>query len=304
MGRGLRWSPASGSDHTNGYPASAGVLGAAGPAGAAGSAAPITPAGSLTVSLVIPAKNESANLAWVLSQIPRGVHEVILIDGHSVDDTLEVARRMRPDIIIVHENGSGKGAALRTGFELATGDVIVMIDADGSMQPLEMVRFLALTGEGFDLVKGSRFMAGGGSSDITPLRRAGNRGLVTLVNILFGSRFTDLCYGYIAFQRKHLHLLDLDADGFEIEAQLILRAVRNGLIVTEVPSHEAPRQNGESQLRTMRDGARVLRTVMRERRRARRDVPHDVVLDLTVIDGGGGSANPTSAKRSWPAEVG
>jgi glycosyltransferase involved in cell wall biosynthesis len=269
------------------------VLGAAGPAGAAGSAAPNTPAGSLSVSLVIPAKNESANLAWVLSRIPRFVSEVILIDGHSVDDSLEVARRMRPDILIVHENGSGKGAALRTGFELATGDVIVMIDADGSMQPAEIIRFLTLTNEGFDLVKGSRFMAGGGSSDITPLRRAGNHVLVTLVNLLFGSRFSDLCYGYIAFQRKHLPALDLDADGFEIEAQIILRAVRNGLVVTEVPSHEAPRQNGESQLRTIRDGSRVLRTVLRERsRRVQRRLPEEAILDLTVT------------RRGWPAEVG
>lgn len=303
MGRALRWSPTSTTDHQR-KTASAGVLGAAGPAGAAGSAAPITPAGSLSVSLVIPAKNESANLAWVLSQIPGFVAEVILIDGHSVDDTLEVARRMRPDIIIVHENGSGKGAALRTGFEFATSDVIVMIDADGSMQPAEMIRFLALAGEGFDLVKGSRFMAGGGSSDITPLRRAGNRGLVTLVNVLFGSRFSDLCYGYIAFQRKHLSTLGLDADGFEIEAQLILRAVRCGLIVTEVPSHEAPRQSGESQLRTLRDGARVLRTVLRERCRPAPRRHRDVFLDLTVIEGDGQPAHATGTTRGWPAEVG
>jgi hypothetical protein len=260
-----------------------------------------------TVSVVIPAKNESANLRWVLERIPPYVHEIIVIDGHSIDDTASVALRSGPNVLVVPEAAPGKGSALRTGFERASGDIIVMLDADGSMRPQEMGRYISLLGDGFDLVKGSRFMAGGGSSDITTLRRIGNRHLIIAVNLLFGSHFTDLCYGFCAFHRRHLDVLSLDAPGFEIEAQLIVRALRAGLCITEVPSVEEQRRSGESQLRSVRDGVRVLRTILRERRRVASPVPDDVVIDLTDDSTtphhpaalGEPAGRPRSAAEAW-----
>ena len=100
---------------------------------------------------------------------------------------------------------------------------------------------------------------------MTPLRDMGNRCLLLLANVLFGSSHTDLCYGYAAFRREAFQDLELTADGFEIEAQLFLRARRRGLRVTEVPSFEAPRREGNSNLNTFRDGWRVLRTIVGER---------------------------------------
>jgi cellulose synthase/poly-beta-1,6-N-acetylglucosamine synthase-like glycosyltransferase len=91
-----------------------------------------------TVSLVIPVKNEARNIAWVLEQIADDVDEVILVDGNSTDATLITARSCRPDIKVVSQEGTGKGSALRTGFLAATGDIIVMMDADGSMAPQEI----------------------------------------------------------------------------------------------------------------------------------------------------------------------
>jgi len=220
--------------------------------------------GSGSISVVIPTKNEARNVAWVLEQIPAWVDEIVLVDGRSTDGTVEAAIRARPDVIVVEQEPRGKGAALQAGFAAATGDIIVMLDADGSMHPHEMSRYVALLASGFDLVKGSRFMAGAASTDITWLRHLGNSVLLRLTNILHRTRFTDLCYGYCAFRRNVLGKLQLTATGFEVETQLIVRACIAGLAITEVPSLESTRRYGQSNLRTFRDGRRVLWTLLRE----------------------------------------
>jgi len=215
------------------------------------------------VSLVIPTKNEAANIAFVLEQVPSCVDEIILVDAHSVDATLVTARFYRSDLLVISQPGTGKGDALRAGFEAATGDVIVMIDADGSMSPQEIPRLLFFLANGYDYVKGSRFVGGGASLDITPLRRLGNQGLVFMMNRLYDTHMTDLCYGFCAFHRRYLSFLDLSTPGFEIETQMTICAVRAGLRVAEVPSLEMPRRAGHSNLHTFRDGTRVLRTLLR-----------------------------------------
>jgi glycosyltransferase involved in cell wall biosynthesis len=222
-----------------------------------------------TVSLVMPVKNEARNIAWVLEQIADDVSEVILVDGNSTDATLITARSCRPDIRVVPQEGTGKGSALRTGFLAATGDIIVMMDADGSMVPQEIRHYLYFLANGYDFVKGSRFIAGGGSLDITTFRRLGNRFLLAVFNTLYGGDLTDLCYGFCAFHRRYLELLALSATGFEIEAEMVVRAMQAGLRIAEVPSLELPRRAGKSNLHSIRDGIRVLRTVLRAHRSGR-----------------------------------
>jgi glycosyltransferase involved in cell wall biosynthesis len=216
------------------------------------------------LSIVVPALNEAANLPHVLPLLPPDA-EVILVDGLSSDGTAAVARELRPDVVVIEEPPVGKGAALRAGFSRATGEIIVMLDADGSTDPREIPRFVEALLDGADFVKGSRALARGGSEDLTVVRNAGNRALTATVNILFGTRFTDLCYGYIAFWRHCLPYIHPDCDGFEVETQLALRAGRAGLRIREVPSFETKRINGLSHLRTVRDGARVCSTIARER---------------------------------------
>jgi glycosyltransferase involved in cell wall biosynthesis len=218
-----------------------------------------------TISFVIPTLNEARNLRSLLPRIPAWAHEIIIVDGRSTDGTVEIARELRKDVRIVMEPKRGKGAALQAGFRAAAGDIIVMLDADGSMAPEEAILFVGALMSGADLVKGSRFMQGAGSEDISIIRRLGNWGLTQLVRLLYGCSFSDLCYGYVAFWRKHVETLQCDCDGFEIETLINVRALKRRLKIVEVASFEAPRISGESNLRAVRDGIRVLRTILRER---------------------------------------
>jgi glycosyltransferase involved in cell wall biosynthesis len=232
------------------------------------------------VSVVIPTLNEARNLAHVFAALPAGLHEVIVVDGHSTDGTPDIARQLLPDVRVVMQTRKGKGNALACGFAAATGDIIVMIDADGSTDPAEIPRFVSALTSGADFAKGSRFAraVGAGSSDITTLRRLGNRVLGIAVNAMFDTRYSDLCYGFNAFWARHAPVFGLSAnspgqlavwgDGFEIETLLNLRAAAAGLAITEVPSFEHARLNGTSNLNTFRDGLRVLRTILTEWRRA------------------------------------
>jgi glycosyltransferase involved in cell wall biosynthesis len=217
-----------------------------------------------TVSVVIPTLNEAKNIPWVLNRIPSYVDEVVIVDGRSHDNTAGVAKAIREDVVIVNEPRPGKGAALRAGFAAASCDVVVMLDADGSMDPQEIGWFVAPLQHDYDFVKGSRYVTGGGSEDLTWLRNAGNRALTELANTVLRSNYSDLCYGYIAFRRECLSVLELESDGFEIETELIVRAAKAGLRIAEVPSIELDRISGDSNLQTFRDGWRVLRTMARE----------------------------------------
>ena len=231
------------------------------------------------VSVVIPALNEARNLPHVFAELPDGLHEVIVVDGNSVDDTVATARRLRPGVRIVTQNRCGKGNALACGFAAATGDIIAMVDADGSADPAEIPQFVRALLDGADFAKGTRFAAGGGSSDITRLRRLGNRMLSGLVNVLCRTKYSDLCYGYNAFWRRHVPVFGLDTetdvpagsgarlwgDGFEVETLINVRIAQAGLRVTEVASYEHSRIHGVSNLNAVRDGWRVLRTILAER---------------------------------------
>jgi glycosyltransferase involved in cell wall biosynthesis len=200
-----------------------------------------------------------------MPRIPAWVKEVIIVDGHSRDDTVAVARRLRPDVRIVMEQRRGKGAALRAGFAEARGDIIVMLDADGSMDPAEIILFVGALMSGADYAKGTRFIQGAGTEDMSLFRMAGNSGLTRAVRLLYGGSFSDLCYGYIAFWREHRALFQGEYNGFEIETVMNVRALKARLKVVEVASFEANRLFGESNLRAIPDGWRVMKAILRER---------------------------------------
>ncbi len=242
-----------------------------------------------TVSVVIPYLDEEQNLALVLDGLPASLNEVVLVDGQSRDHSTEVAREHRPDAVFIDQHSPGKGAASIAGLLAATGDIVVLMDADFSMISIDIYRFVERLLAGADVVHGSRNLPGGGSSDFTRVRAAGNTALTRIANLFFGVRWSDLTFGYMAMWRDvittmHLaglidgpaHPLYMPEDGtrnrpnayghgFEVEVLMLCRAARVGLVVEEVPSFERKRRQGTSSLNALRDGLRVAKALARER---------------------------------------
>lgn len=207
--------------------------------------------------------NEEENLSHVLPKIPGWVDEVLLVDGHSADKTVEVAKKLCPDIHILYQPGKGKDKALKYGFKHAQGDIIVTIDADGATNPEEMQKFIEPLLNGYDFAKGSRFLK------IRPMkmpwhRHLGNWVLVTEANLIFSTRYTDLCSGYNALWKKSWQRIDLP-DKFGYEPLITLRAKRAGLKIIEIPCSDKGRISGSSKLPNWRQGWGAFKAILKER---------------------------------------
>jgi glycosyltransferase involved in cell wall biosynthesis len=214
------------------------------------------------VSVVICALNEEDSIPMVLSKMPANLCEVLLVDGHSSDNTIALARQIYPGIKVIIQDGVGKGAALRTGFRHAVGDIIVTIDADGSMDPADTVQLIDALYEGNDFVKGSRFLRKKDSDDMTLIRLIGNKIFAWITSMLFGYRSTDVTYGYNGFWRDKYQTGELSSNGFSIETEMYLHAIKKHLKIREIAVHEFNRHGGQAKLRTFRDGWLILRTIL------------------------------------------
>lgn len=214
------------------------------------------------VSLIVCALNEAGNVGRVLREVPTVVDEILVVDGGSTDGTREEALaagggRAR----VLRQWGRGKGDAVLTGLDEARGERLVLMDADGSMDPREIPDLLAALADS-DVAKGTRKLPGGGSADLTRFRQLGNSAFCLLANALHGARFTDLCYGLIALRREALEGVRVRAQGFDIEADLLLSLHRAGRRIVEVPSFERRRLSGHSHLDALRDGFQILRRIV------------------------------------------
>ena len=236
-----------------------------------------------SVSLIIPAMNESATLTSIIDSVPEYVDEIIVIDGRSKDNTFEIASNHPRVNKVLRQRSRGKGAALSLGFAVATCDLVAIIDADGSMDPAELKDFLNMFTQA-EIVKGSRSKKlGGTSADLTVFRDLGNRVLTKLCNVWFKENWTDLAYGYAVVDRNALGKLGLSSydemgsvfghksygQGFEIEALIFCRSSKWGFRVLEVASAEHRRISGSSNLRAIRDGFRVLSAIIIEKNRSK-----------------------------------
>jgi glycosyltransferase involved in cell wall biosynthesis len=236
-----------------------------------------------SVSLIIPAMNESTTLTSIIDSVPEYVDEIIVIDGRSKDNTFEIASNHPRVNKVLRQRSRGKGAALSLGFAVATCDLVAIIDADGSMDPAELKDFLNMFPQA-EIVKGSRSKKlGGTSADLTVFRDLGNRVLTKLCNFWFKENWTDLAYGYAVVDRKALGKLGLSSydemgsvfghksygQGFEIEALIFCRSSKWGFRVLEVASAEHRRISGSSNLRAIRDGFRVLSAIIIEKNRSK-----------------------------------
>jgi len=193
-----------------------------------------------------------------------GLNEVVVVDA-SGDETAQVARALGARVII--QDGKGKGAGLRQAFGADYGgDIIVSVDADGSNRIEEIPRLVEKITQGADIAKGSRFLKGGGSTDLTWIRRVGNRLFLALVNGVWLTHYTDLCYGFVAYKKSALATLApvLESKNFEVETEIFIKARKLGLKVVEVPSVELSRRYGASKLQGVHDSVRIFRTILHE----------------------------------------
>ena len=223
--------------------------------------------GNSDVTVVIPTLNEEktiADIIWELNHL--GYHNILIVDGNSCDRTVEIAKEFGASVLV--QNGRGKGAALREAFnhDGLNGDVILMIDADGSMNPKEVPGLINALDSGADLAKGSRFLQHGYSEDMNLIRRIGNHFFIWLVNLFWSTNYTDLCYGFGVFRKSAVKKLypHLKSRNFEIETEIFIKAKKLGLKVVEAPSIELRRKHGKSNLNAVSDGFRILRTIFRE----------------------------------------
>jgi glycosyltransferase involved in cell wall biosynthesis len=214
------------------------------------------------ISVIIPTLNEQENIGRVIrgikSALGRYSYEIIVVDKHSQDRTAGIAREL--GALVINDSG-GKGSALIRGFSEASGKILISMDADLSHRPDELRLLVAGIESGYDMCAGSRFMARGGTEDMPLLRRAGNRFFVWLVNFVYGSSFTDLCYGYRAFKKDAVKKLHLQERGFGIETEMSIKATKAALKIIEVPSYEKKRASGAGKLRTVSDGYAILKTI-------------------------------------------
>ena len=215
------------------------------------------------ISVVICTLNEENNLPYVLPKIPQWVDEILLIDGHSTDRTVEVAKKLRPETKVLVQSGKGKGDALKCGFKQATGDIIVTLDTDGTTDPEEMPKFIEPLLNGYDFTKGSRFL--NGRANMPLHRRFGNWVLVTTANIFHDTKYTDICSGYNAFWKEAINKVNLSSDGFELEPEMNVKIKKAGLKVKEVPCSDMGRLNGDSNVSIWKQGLKNLIVIIKER---------------------------------------
>ncbi len=218
-----------------------------------------------TVSVIIPTLNEAENLPYVLPRIPDWVDEVLLVDGHSTDGTVEVACKLLPTIRILMETKRGKGAALRSGYLASTGDIIIALDGDGSTDPAEIPAFVGALMAGADYAKGTRFIQGAGTIDMPRYRQFGNAVLVSIANVLFQAHFSDITFGYNAIWRQHINSLALEIDGWPSEIISNIRMKCAGLKVVEIACYEHQRIHGFAKLQAWSAGWQILKAMLRER---------------------------------------
>jgi glycosyltransferase involved in cell wall biosynthesis len=220
-----------------------------------------------SVSVVIPAFNEQRSIGHVIEETTSvmddlGVpYEIIVVNDGSTDKTGQVATRYKATVL-TNERNRGKGYAIRRGFEQATGDIIVTLDADGAHSPKEIPDLIDPLSNGTDIVGGSRFLGNKGFST-TRLNRVGNFIFNTAIATLTGKRVTDSQTGFRALKKEVLEKLNLASSGYEIETEITVKSLKNGFTFEEKPISCKQRQFNASKLRVLSDGAQILKTILK-----------------------------------------
>lgn len=194
----------------------------------------------MKVSLIIPTLNEANCIGQVLKELPKDcLHEILIIDGHSTDGTAEIVKNLGYRVIT--QEGKGFGDAFACGARHSTGDILILMDGDGSHNPADIPKLLAKYKEGYDYVMASRYLPESHSEDDTVVRSFGNWFFTKLVNLLHGLNVSDSLYLFTAIDRNLYELLDIRSKGFEYCMELVIKAHKMGARFAEIPSIERKR---------------------------------------------------------------
>jgi glycosyltransferase involved in cell wall biosynthesis len=227
----------------------------------------ITPKTS-EVSIVIPVFNEEKNIEDVLLrtnavmetlEVP---YEIIVVDDGSTDKTRWLASKHKVTLLINGTN-QGKGYALRKGLRSANGNILVTMDGDGSHRPEDIQDLLTPLLNGADIVIGSRFTGKREKGAIKRLHILGNHLFNLLILFLTGKRITDSQSGFRAYRREVMEKIKIISRGYEVETELIVKALKNGFVVQEKPIACEKRKAGHTKLNPVSDGFKILKTILR-----------------------------------------
>ena len=217
--------------------------------------------------MVIPAFNEEKTIGRVIEETIQVMeslglpYEIIVVDDGSWDRTREEASKYKVTVLSNGRN-RGKGYALRKGFQHASGDIIVTIDADGSHKPKEIPDLLNTLMEGADIVAGSRFL-GKNKNHTSKLHVFGNYLINLTIMALTGKAITDSQTGLRALKRDFLQKISLESEGYEIETEITVKGLKNGFVFKEIPISCNRRKNGVSRLCILHHGPKILKTILK-----------------------------------------
>ena len=221
------------------------------------------------VSVVLPALNEEEAIGKVIDEIPlkeleaKGYEtEIIVVNNGSTDKTAEIAAAHGAKVI--EEPNRGKGRAIRTGIGAVSGDFVFMMDSDFTYPAGYITQMVELLDGGYDVVLGSRLKGSVEQGAMKRLNLVGNHLLAFLANLLYGTRISDLCTGFWGFKVEVVRNLNLDAVGFELEANMLIEVAKRGYKIGEVPIQYRKRATA-SKLGSIRAGWGIGRTIVRKR---------------------------------------
>ena len=211
------------------------------------------------ISLVIPTYNEAGSIANTIKEVPKGVVDEIVVVDISDDGTDEIARKL--GCRVFRQKGRGFGGAFRQGVEHSRGEIIVLMDADGSHNPEDIPKLIARIKGGYDCVLASRYTIESHSEDDTLLRSFGNWMITNLVNFLFHINTTDSLFLYTAIRKDAYRKLKLESDGFEYCIELLVKAFAYKLKLSEVPSTERKRYAGRTKVNDLKHGYLLIKSI-------------------------------------------
>jgi len=214
----------------------------------------------MKTTIIIPTKNEEKNIEKIIKKVKPYANEIIVIDGHSKDKTRDIAKKSGVKVIL--DNNKGKGAALRIAAKYAKNDILVFIDADGSHDPKDINKLIRpIKNKQADLVIGSRMR--GGSDELHSnfsqlIRLIGNVMINLVINYAFNKRFTDCQNGFRAIKKNVFLNIKTKENRFTIEQETVIKCIKRGYKVIEIPTHEYVREYGKSKINLWWEGWRYI----------------------------------------------